>query len=224
MALITIEGPMGSGKTGLASWFAYQDYLKGRRIFCNYHVNFPYTPFDQELFFKLNEEEFQLDNCHIVADEGYLYMDARTSMSGGNRVVNYYSMQTRKRAVDMSITTHSFDRLDKRIRQAVTVRIACRYIPETYLGAKKVRTAKGYVWQYCRYNSQDPEIQLVRDKKGQPAILTEAKYKFRIRRLDTGAKPVTRTLPASEVRPLYDTLEVVNIPKRLLGATAGNQD
>lgn len=219
MALVSIEGPMGAGKTGVATWLAHQDYLAGRQIFCNYFVNFDYIEFDQELFYKLNEENFELNNCHIVADEGYLYMDARTSMSAGNRVVNYYAMQTRKRNVDLSITTHAFNRLDKRIREAVTIRIACRYEPERYLAAKKIpiagdKSGKLWKWEYVLYTGAEDE-KIVYDK-GKPVLAFSAQYKFRIRRLDTAARPVTKSIPAEEVRYLYDTNEVVKPPKKLL--------
>jgi hypothetical protein len=221
MALVTIEGPMGAGKTGIASWLAYQDYLIGRQIYCNYHVNFDYTKFDQEMFFRLNEENFELNNCHIVADEGYLYMDARTSMSMGNRVVNYYAMQTRKRGVDLSITTHAFNRLDTRIREAVTIRIACRYEPELYLAAKKVPIAGDksgtlWKWEYCIFTNQPDQTLVIDPKTEEAQVVKEAMYKFRIRRLDTAIAPITKSIPASEIRSLYNTNEVVKAPKRLL--------
>jgi len=211
--LATIEGPMGSGKTATATMIALQDYQENRAIFSNYHLNFPHTSFSQEMFFKLNEDDFQLNNCTILADEGYLYMDARTSMSTGNRALHYYAMQTRKRDVDMYITTQSYKKIDQRIREAVTTRIRCKFLGrlyantdgDVYTGKSDEEMAADYV-----YNEELEEWEL------QPIVLRHATIRLLIRRLDQGGRPVRINYNVEKIFPLYDTNEVVAIPDKLV--------
>ena len=213
MALCSIEGPMGSGKSGILAYLGYKDYLKGRKIYSNFHVNFPYTPFNEEIFYRMIDEDFDLNNCHILADEGYVYMDSRTSMSRLNRAVNYYSVQTRKRNVDLSITTHMYTRLDRRIREAVTVRIACTYQKPIYLGVKTTVTGKS---KYIPYR-QRPGEKLVIDSKGEKIYYRKPAYRFKYWNLETGRPAKPKSLPVNEIRRLYNTNEVVAPPKEVIG-------
>ena len=135
MGLISIEGPMGSGKTLTESMLGLDAHLEGRTVYANYHLNFPYKPFNEDIFYELNDRGFELNDCLILADEGYLIADARRSGSKQNLAFSYYIVQTRKRKVDMAFATHKFDRLDKRVRDSVTMRIACKFkkgIPAIY--------------------------------------------------------------------------------------------
>src|SRR3990167_10034815 len=135
MGLISIEGPMGSGKTLTTTMLGLDAHLDGRTVYANYHLEFPYRPFNEDIFYELNENNFQLNDCLILADEGYLLADARRSSAKQNLAFAYYVVQTRKRKVDMVFATHKFDRLDKRVRDAVTMRISCKFkkgIPAIY--------------------------------------------------------------------------------------------
>lgn len=125
--IISIEGKMGSGKTLTATVLGFDAYVQKRRILSNFQLNFPFQLFGPEEFYNLNESNLSLNNCMVLADEGYLLMDSRNSMSMLNRMLNYWLVQTRKRHVDLIIATHEFTRLDKRVRAAVDLRIGCRY-------------------------------------------------------------------------------------------------
>ena len=103
----------------------------------------PYTYLSLEDFYTTfraaDQGKRTLHNCIFLLDEAYLFMDARHSGSKINRLFNSFVFQTRKRGVDMYITTHSVDRLDKRIRQATDLRISCRYSLNTQIITIRIR-------------------------------------------------------------------------------------
>ena len=103
----------------------------------------PYTYLTVEDFYNIFKEVDQgeriLGNCLFLLDEAYLFMDSRTSGSKMNRLFNSFAMQTRKRGVDMYITTHEVKRLDQRIRAAIDLRVSCRFRPATRVVTLRIR-------------------------------------------------------------------------------------
>ena len=134
-----------SGKTLSAVAMCYYDARKGRRIFSNNHLNKdafgPYTYFDIEYFLE-HFADTEMEGATLLLDEAYIYLDARTSGGKLNKLFTYYTVQTRKRGVDMYVCTHHIDVLDKRLRRAVDVRGTC-FPPETRIttdsGQKKIK-------------------------------------------------------------------------------------
>src|SRR3972149_6693687 len=84
-----------------------------------------------ELFKASEEEDSLLSNAIVLLDESYLFMDARASSSKVNRMFNSFVFQTRKRHVDVLMTTHRVDRLDRRVRESIDETIRPRHNPET---------------------------------------------------------------------------------------------
>jgi len=80
-----------------------------------------------------------LDNCDFILDESYLFMDARASASKVNRVFNAFVFQTRKRGVDMYLTTHAVNRLDRRVREALDLKISARFNSLTQVIRLRIR-------------------------------------------------------------------------------------
>lgn len=131
--IITLEGVQGSGKTLSAVALCYYDAQKGRKVFSNNHLNEKtfgtYTYFDVEYFLE-HFADTEMEGATLLLDEAYIYLDARTSGGKLNKLFTYYTVQTRKRGVDMYVCTHHIDVLDKRLRRAVDVRGTCRYIKQ----------------------------------------------------------------------------------------------
>ena len=96
-------------------------------------IEIEYTYLTAEAFYDIfkmaDQGQEVLSNCLFLLDEAYLFLDARTSGSKMNRIFNSFAFQTRKRGVDLYISTHDVARLDKRIRAAIDLRISCRFIP-----------------------------------------------------------------------------------------------
>ena len=130
MPLYSFEGPQGTGKTMSAVAMAYEENkVHGRKVVSNNHLNFEYTHFDIAYFLD-NVATHELENCVLLLDEAYQYIDARMSQSKLNKLFTYFIVQTRKRDVDMYICTHHIDHLDKRLRRAIDCRGIASYQEE----------------------------------------------------------------------------------------------
>jgi len=125
--IVSLEGVMGSGKSLTATALAYEEYrVHGKKVLSNNHMNFPHQFFDLQYFLDHLQDE-EMEDCVLILDEAYLYLDSRTSASKLNKLFTYFTVQTRKRGVDMYICTHHIDIVDKRLRRAIDIRGTCRY-------------------------------------------------------------------------------------------------
>ena len=111
-------------------------YARPVRIFATYHlVGIKYEYIDLDKFSSIMQSadggSTVLHNCLFLIDEAYLFFDSRTSMSKQNRMFNAFISQTRKRGVDVYITTHTIDKVDRRVRGAIHFQVACRFNPKT---------------------------------------------------------------------------------------------
>ena len=102
---------------------AYRDH---KVVYSNNHLTFPYKHFDPQYFLEHLEDE-ELEDCILLLDEAYIYLDARSTATKMNKLFTYFVAQTRKRHVDLYVCTHHFDVLDKRLRRAVDIRGSCRF-------------------------------------------------------------------------------------------------
>lgn len=110
--LTTILGNLGSGKTLLMVILAY---YADKPIVANFNIQFD----DKEV------EEFNLnrflqadyENCVILLDEAYTYLESRISGSELNRIMSYILFQSRKKNVELYITAQLLSSLDKRYRE-----------------------------------------------------------------------------------------------------------
>jgi len=128
--ITTFEGVMGSGKTLTAVALACSEhYQNGKKIISNIHLNFPYINFDMQYFMEHIQDQ-QLNNCVTLLDEAGQYLDARRGQSKTNILWTYYTVQTRKRGVDLYACFHHIDQMDKRFRRQVDVRGTCTYDKE----------------------------------------------------------------------------------------------
>lgn len=149
MSITTLEGPMGSGKTLSAVALCYMEHTAGRKIVSNVDMTFPHDKFDPQFLIE-HMLDTQLEDCVILLDESYIYLDSRSSTTKLNKLFTYFIAQTRKRGVDMFICIHHIDTVDKRLRRALEVRGTCRFrkeIPCTR--CKGLKEYKGYPCERC---------------------------------------------------------------------------
>lgn len=133
--LMTVEGRLGSGKTLTATTFVVLDYLEaGRHIVSNYHLKgVPFTFLDYELFLSYMKNDKELKNTSVVLDEAYLFVDSRMSQTGFSKLMTYFVMQTRKRDVDLYVTTQQYENVDIRLRRNTDIRALCRFNKSTQI-------------------------------------------------------------------------------------------
>ena len=117
-----------SGKTTAAVACAFEQWRQyGRRVISNDHLNFDFTHFDLEYFLEhMTHDDGGLENCTLILDESYQYMDSRLSQSKLSKLFTWFIVQTRKRGVDLYVCTHHILNIDVRLRRAADVRGACR--------------------------------------------------------------------------------------------------
>lgn len=102
------------------------------RIFATYHLSHIQSEFlDLDKFVDIMEKsdsgETVLANCLFLIDEAYLFFDARRSSSKPNLLFEVFISQTRKRGVDVYMSSHTLDKIDRRIRGALHFTVACRF-------------------------------------------------------------------------------------------------
>jgi hypothetical protein len=113
--IIGIFGLQGSGKTMYMTRCGKKDSEKGRTIYSNYHLKgIPYTPVTT-----LDDIE-KIKNGTFLADELWLWIFARSSMSKMNQELMKIVMLNRKRNVDIYYTAQLSRSIDVLLRGVTT--------------------------------------------------------------------------------------------------------
>jgi hypothetical protein len=110
MVLICFEGELGAGKTASLTYFALRNYQKHRKIYANYHLNFPYTAVTSI------EQIEDMREGFFAGDELWLWLDSRSSGSQKNKAISAILLKSRKRGIQIGYTTQNFHQMDRRIR------------------------------------------------------------------------------------------------------------
>lgn len=126
--IIGFLGQPRSGKTLLMTYWLRQFYLAGYTVVSNYHLSFPFEPFDIDVIDHLiNNEAFQkqyknlseyykAERIVIGIDEITAQMDSRTAMKKENILLSYLLMQAGKRNITIAWTAQLPHAVDKRLR------------------------------------------------------------------------------------------------------------
>lgn len=135
--LIIVRGDVGSGKTLWATGYALDDT---RALYANYRIHRKrWHDFKPETLITLNKEP-----SLIIMDEGYTWLESRTSSSHLNRYLSYILFQSRKRQMDIIITAQLSRSIDVRFRLMANYDIYCEaldvgfYYEITKLSARKI--------------------------------------------------------------------------------------
>lgn len=103
-------GDIGSGKTLSLIRDIYKNhYLKGNTIYTNVGIKFPNQKnvklMDKDFLKQFSEKSVELQNACVIIDEAHIFMDSRRSMSSRNIAFTKFVTQSRKKSVDLYITT-----------------------------------------------------------------------------------------------------------------------
>lgn len=122
--LILIVGNRGSGKTLFSTILAKKSK---REVYSNYFLNIPnYKPLEVMDFLTLP------DNVDVIIDEGYTWLESRTSGYFLNRYLSYIVLQSRKRTIDIIVTAQIYNSVDVRFRNQTDVLVKCERIGDDF--------------------------------------------------------------------------------------------
>ena len=139
MVLRLMTGIKGSGKTCYTTALLCESYRQGRTVYANYHLRFPYTPLNME---QIIEDMENLQNVAIAIDEAQIYFDCRMSASKQNRLFSYLMLQSRKRNVDINMTSQQLFNVDIRIRRNLDYLYECVPMVEVMPGRYRRATVE----------------------------------------------------------------------------------
>jgi len=121
--IVGLVGDMGSGKTLIATYFAYHYFKKCKsKIYANYHLNFPFEIIKMS---QLTNPAYNFSNSVLIIDEIHQFLDSRLSGSKKNRTIGYFITQSRKRNIILLYTTQQAGQADKRLRGNTDYFIRC---------------------------------------------------------------------------------------------------
>jgi hypothetical protein len=119
-------GNIGSGKTLSMVKKAYEQYKRGKTIYSNFKLNFPYIPITLEKLLDMKADNTSLLNSVLLIDEAHIYLDSRRSASKVNVILSYLILQSRKMSCDIYYTTQFIGQVDKRLRDTSHAYILCK--------------------------------------------------------------------------------------------------
>ena len=116
-SLVLIYGRIGNGKT---LYLVYKATRLKNPIYSNFLLNL-------DNFHALHIYDFPdlPNNVNVFIDEGYVLSDSRTSMSKLNRYMSYIYNQSRKKGLNIFLTTQLESAIDFRFRDQATHTVRC---------------------------------------------------------------------------------------------------
>lgn len=151
MTLTLIVGEMNAGKTAIATFLSFIEFLKGKTVYSNIHLNFPHNFINPDYALLLGKEQPDLTNTCFLFDELWAWlMDCRSSMSEQNKLMSYFFLQSSKDDGEIFLTSQNTGQNDNRIKN----NFHRLYICERVLNINN---------KYYKFNSDkrflEPEIQ-----------------------------------------------------------------
>jgi len=190
--IIVFIGGRNSGKTLSMTIEAYKKYKQGYKIYSNYHLNFPYTPYTVDDLMSFAESGMYFGNTIFLVDEAHIYFDSY-SKGRRNMIMSYFINQSSKNDIDVYLSTQFSRQLFIRIRlnTEVVVESSCRVI---------------------LYKTKDSKPTIVENYRKKPNDYHTIVYVYNrfIKFSDTGNdKIMKRMFKGNKYFPLYDTHEVI---------------
>jgi len=123
--ITAIVGPMGSGKTLVLAALTKTEVANGRTVYASGPFAFDgWKQFDiMDILGRAEKKE--LKDCVISLDETYSLFDSRASAARLNTLFGYLALASNRWGLDLYLTTHNLDILDKRIRRAIDFKLGC---------------------------------------------------------------------------------------------------
>jgi len=191
--IIGFIGQRGSGKTLSMTIEAYKKYLQGYKIYSNYHLNFPYTPFTVDDLMAFAESGMYFGQSIFLLDEIHIWFDSRASGKKRNVIFSYFINQSSKNDIDIYYTTQFSRQVE--IRMRLNTEIVVESVARVVL--YQTPTSKPQILENYRQKPNDYRT---------IAYITNFITKFS----DTGRDKVTKRIyKANKYFKLYDTRQVI---------------
>lgn len=114
----SVTGPLGSGKTLFLSLLGYLEE-ENRDIYANFTLRLDNVN-------RIGIEDLErIEQGLLLIDEGYMWMDSRLSNSEMNRYLSRFIFKSRKRGLDIFISSQLHGALDLRFRHLEDIRVHC---------------------------------------------------------------------------------------------------
>lgn len=190
--IIVFIGSRNSGKTLSMTIEAYKKYKQGYKIYSNYHLNFPYTPYTVDDLLAFAESGMYFGNTIFLIDEAHIYFDSY-SKGKRNMIFSYFLNQSSKNDIDVYLTTQFSRQIFIRIR--LNTEVVVESMAKVILW--KTKDSSPVILENYRKKPDDYHTEV---------YITNRIIKFS----DTGLdKFVTRVYKANKYFPLYDTHQVI---------------
>jgi hypothetical protein len=111
----------GSGKTLYLVKKAYESYLKGKIVYSNVNLHFPFKQLDYNDIVECN-----LENAIVIIDEGHQLLPSRKSLSAINiSIVDGFLSMVRKKGLELYFSTQTERKIDVRVREESDYKYLC---------------------------------------------------------------------------------------------------
>lgn len=190
--IIVFIGSRGSGKTLSMTIEAYKKYKQGYKIYSNYHLNFPYTPYTIDDLIMFAESGMYFGNTIFLVDEAHIFFDSY-SKGKRNMIFSYFLNQSSKNDIDVYLSTQFARQIFIRIRlnTEVVCECSCRVV------LWKHKNSKPVILENYRKKPHDYHTEVYC-------------YNKIIKFSDTGTDKFTKRMyKANKYFPLYDTKQVI---------------
>lgn len=105
----------GNGKTMTAVYFGYEAYLNGQKVYTNFYTDFSEMITLNELLDLFKNDK--LKDTLVILDEAQVYlMNLGVKAVVLKQIINLFIAQTRKRNVNVILTTQRYKNLHKQLR------------------------------------------------------------------------------------------------------------
>lgn len=110
------------GKTALLTKFLHDGFKEGCMVYSNYGLEFKHEKINLKW---MQENPDHLVNAKIGIDEVQTYFDCRCSSSTKNRLFSYIILQSRKRKIDIIMSSQQRENVEIRIRRNLDYLYEC---------------------------------------------------------------------------------------------------
>jgi len=194
--MVYIGGNLGKGKTVTCAKMLFEDWLLGKKIYSDFHLDFPSKEEMRELGYIVEDPEFlairsnvdlrrflrmmednELDNCTVGFDEFYLTAGSNRSASLVNQIIVAYATTIRKGATDLYLVSPEETDIDRKVRRYIHLELHPNLDEKTGLCRVKIYNRKYKEWSTLTYDAKEIfPLYNTREKPGIPQYLKKATF------------------------------------------------